>query len=166
MKIRPVQPIDAADMVAILNPLIDQGSSTAHARPFDAQRMLGHYIEAPLQLSCFVAEDAGRVIGFQHLSRPDPTYEGASKMPLDWAIIASFVGQSAQGKGVGQQLFAETLTVARAAGVPVIDATIRADNVAGLAYYSGLGFRDYARDRNVRLSDGRCVDRIRKRYDL
>ncbi len=48
----------------------------------------------------------------------------------------------------------------------MIDATIRADNASGLAYYKAMGFTDWDVLRDVPLSDGRVVDRIRKRFDL
>jgi len=79
---------------------------------------------------------------------------------------ASFVASAAAGKGIGQHLFAATKKAAMDAGAAVIDATIRADNVAGLRYYSGLGFVDYDLLKDVPLQDGTRVDRVRKRFDL
>ena len=46
-----------------------------------------------------------------------------------------------------------------AAGVNLIDATIRANNVSGLIYYTGLGFVDYNYLPNKTLADGRKIDR-------
>jgi ribosomal protein S18 acetylase RimI-like enzyme len=48
----------------------------------------------------------------------------------------------------------------------VIDATIRADNTGGLAFYSRQGFVDYDRLVGVPLEDGTPVDRLRKRFDI
>ena len=163
MIIRPATADDAPDMVAVLNPIIAAGGTTAHLRPFDAERMQHHYVTPNRKISCTVAEDAGRVIGFQSLNWPEDDDDSFAK---DWAIIASFVAPDAAGKGVGPQLFAATKIAAREAGVAVIDATIRADNVPGLRYYSGLGFVDYELLENVPLGDGSLVDRVRKRYDL
>ncbi|MFG5379981.1 GNAT family N-acetyltransferase [Yoonia sp. R2-816] len=163
MIIRDATAADAAQMTAILNEIIALGGTTAHQRPFDEDRMLHHYIAPSDPLSCQVAEDQGAILGFQYLGWPDPD-EGY--MPEHWAIIASFVASSAAGKGVGQHLFAATKAVAIKAGVKTIDATIRADNVPGLRYYSGLGFTDYDRLIGIPLRDGTVVDRVRKRYDL
>lgn len=49
-----------------------------------------------------------------------------------------------------------------ARGLP--NATIRADNAGGLAYYARMGFQDYAVARGVPLADGTPVDRISRRY--
>ena len=38
--------------------------------------------------------------------------------------------------------------------LPVINATIRADNVPGLAYYAKMGFREYKVDADVHLARG------------
>ena len=163
MIIRDAETRDAADMTALLNAIIAKGGTTAHQRPFDPDRLRDHYVTSPKSVSCVVAEDAGQVIGFQSLAWPG---EGDGQLPDDWGVIASFVADQAAGKGVGQRLFAATRQNAEAAGVTTIDATIRADNVPGLRYYSRLGFVDYDRLTGIPLSDGTLVDRVCKRFDL
>ena len=163
MILRPATLADATGMVAVLNPLIAEGSTTAHRTPFDAARMRDHYIASPFTICTHVADTDGTIVGFQTLEWPDPAY---GPMPDGWAFIASFVAPGHGGQGIGRALFAQTLDRARAAGVQVIDATIRADNASGLGYYSALGFVDFDRLTGVPLSDGTPVDRIRKRFDL
>ncbi|WP_342077411.1 GNAT family N-acetyltransferase [Yoonia sp. SS1-5] len=163
MIIRPATATDLADLTHVINEIIALGGSTAHQRPFDQKRMQDHYVAPPSGISCQVAEDNGRVIGFQSLLWPR---NDSDPLPAGWATIASFVASQAAGKGVGQKLFAATRQAAAAAGVTTIDATIRADNVAGLRYYTGLGFADYDRLVAIPLRDGTVVDRIRKRFDL
>ncbi|WP_106746592.1 GNAT family N-acetyltransferase [Yoonia maritima] len=163
MIIRAAIHADAADMTALLNKIIALGGSTAHQTPFDVAQMQSHYIAPSALISCQIAHDAGAVIGFQWLGWAE---EPDDPMPEGWGVIASFVSPDASGKGVGQHLFHATKAAALEAGTQVIDATIRADNVVGLRYYSGLGFQDYDRLRNIPLRDGTPVDRIRKRFDL
>lgn len=163
MIIRQATPADAAQMAMLLNEIIALGGTTAHQTPFDDDRMLQDYIVRPTAICCHVAELDGRILGFQHLDGPDPDQAEAQ---AGWGYIASFVAGDAAGKGVGQHLFAATRSAAIAAGVRSIDATIRADNVPGLRYYSGLGFVDYDRKLAVPLRDGTLVDRIKKRYDV
>lgn len=163
MIIRPAKAEDAARMTIVLNDIIARGGTTAHQTPFDAERMEHHYIASPDLISCQVAEIDGTVKGFQYLGWPSAAEDG---MPEGWSIIASFVAADAAGKGIGQHLFAATKDAATLAGVAVIDATIRADNVPGLRYYGGLGFVDYDRLIDVPLRDGTLVDRVRKRFDL
>jgi len=163
---RPAAPADAEAMCAVIDPVIEAGGTTAHQSPFDAARMLHHYLAPERLISCVIAEVDGKVVGFQSLEWSDPDWSGDDALPADWGIIASFVMLGCQGNGVGRALFAATRSAATSASVAVIDATIRADNIAGLSYYSGLGFINYGRLVGIPLRDGTIVDRIRKRFDL
>lgn len=160
---RPATPDDGPAMTMILNEIIDAGGTTAHQSRFDAARMVRHYIEPSSKISCTVAEVEGKLVGFQSLAWPD---QEGQPFPDGWAIIATFVGASAAGQGAGRALFAATRRAAEAAGVTTIDATIRADNTGGLAFYSKMGFKDYDVLRAIPLRDGTPIDRIRKRLDL
>ncbi len=140
---RPASPEDAASMSCLLNAIIAKGGTTAHTTPFDRDRMTDHYILSPDLVCCTVALEGNQIVGFQTLHHADPNWPGDDKVPEGWAIIASFVAEGQQGKGIGKHLFAATLAAAKAAGVQAIDATIRTYNTPGLAYYRGLGFVDY-----------------------
>lgn len=129
-------------MAEVINPIIAQGGTTAHRQPFDEQRMIDHYIAPPYGIHCAVADDQ-KLVGFQALEWCDPDWPGQDRLPADWAVIATFVALGRQGQGIGRRLFEATLAAARAAGVRTIDATIRRENVAGLTFYSRLGFVDY-----------------------
>jgi GNAT superfamily N-acetyltransferase len=163
---RPVTEADAPAMAGLLNQIIETGGTTAHQSRFDAKRMLSHYIAPPLGICCFVALLDGEVIGFQALERSDPDWQGEGKLPNDWAVIATFVGEGHRGSGVGRGLFTLTLEAAQAADVVAIDATIRADNALGLAYYSRMGFADHALIKGVPLRDGTRIDRVQKVFTL
>jgi ribosomal protein S18 acetylase RimI-like enzyme len=101
-------------------------------------------------------------VGFQGLMTAYDDFD----LPENWATIGTFTRVGSDRRGIGRALLARTLAAARAAGIATIDATIRADNAAGLAFYSRQGFVDYARLEGVLLKDGRTVDRIRKRLDV
>jgi GNAT superfamily N-acetyltransferase len=151
-----VRPATHADAPAI-------GGTTAYEDPFDAASMDAAYISLPELVSCFVAEADGQLIGFQGLMW---SFDPDDPLPDGWATIGTFARVRLTKRGVGSALFAETVNAARAACVDVIDATIRADNTGGLAFYSRQGFVDYDRLVGVPLNDGTPVDRVRKRFDL
>ncbi len=157
---------DAQAMCDVLNPIILDGSTTAHRTLFDAQRMRDTHIDAPLLVRTTVALRGDQLMGFQLLEWTDPNYDGPEALPEGWAVIATFVRDGSQGLGIGQHLWRETLLAAKSAGVVSIDASIRTDNTPGLAYYSGLGFRDYSSIDGMVLSDGTKVDKTRKRFDI
>ena len=159
---RPATAKDATAMAALLNEMIAIGGTTAYEEPFTTESMDHHYVSARNLIACTVAEQNGELLGFQGLFRPD----AEDSLPADWAFIATFARVGHTGGGVGRALFAQTVKAANGAGVRTIDATIRADNTGGLAFYSRMGFTDYGRLAGLPLKDGTPVDRIRKRFDL
>lgn len=159
MIVRAATAADAGAMADLINAIIALGGTTAHQVPFTPDRIVGHYIAAPGVLSCLVAESSGTILGFQGLER-------LTVLPCGWADIGTFVAPDRQRGGVGAALMERTLASARAAGIATLNATIRADNAAGLAYYARHGFADYASDPDWCLADGARVGRISRRRDL
>jgi L-amino acid N-acyltransferase YncA len=157
--VREATPADAPGMAEVINPIIAAGGTTAHQRPFTPERIVGHYIAAPGVISCRVASDAGTILGFQVLERLEA-------LPAGWADIGTFVAPGSQRGGIGGALMTATLAAARAAGIATVNATIRADNAPGLAYYARHGFADYAVDPGWRLADGTPVGRVSRRLNL
>jgi len=156
--LRPALPADADGMARLLNRIIRIGGTTA----YETERSVAQvrdYVDGPAAICCFVAEEAGHVIGFQSLVR-------MAGLPDGWAEIGTFVDPSRQGRGTGSALFEATKGAARAAGFGVINAAIRADNHAGLGFYASLGFRDHGGDPGFTLRDGRRVGRVYRRFDL
>lgn len=161
--VRRVSRDDAAELAELINAIIAIGGTTAYEEPFDEAAIDAAYISLRELVSCFVAEAGGKIVGFQGLMR---SFDADDPLPDGWATIGTFarVGQT-QG-GIGRALFEKTLAAAREAGINVIDATIRADNTGGLAFYTRLGFADYDRLVGVPLRNGAPMDRVRKRFDL
>lgn len=161
--VRPATRTDAPALCDLLNAIIAAGGTTALDTPFDPEGFAARFITAPRQISCLVAVDAddadGAPLGFQHLKHHP-------KLPDEIGDIATFARIGAQGTGVGRVLFAETLRLARAAGLTGINATIRADNSGGLTYYTRMGFQPHSVQPGVPLADGTPVDRVSKRLVL
>lgn len=159
--VRPVTAADAQGLADLLNAIIARGGTTALEEPFTPERLDQLYLSGPSVLACAVAVDVdnGQLAGFQTLVR-DP------HLPEDWGDIATFVRINGTQKGTGTTLFAATRTSAALSQLVGINATIRADNAGGLAYYAAMGFVDHRIDAAVPLSDGARVDRIHKQYML
>jgi GNAT superfamily N-acetyltransferase len=156
--IRPAWPTDVPAMTALLNEIIAAGGTTAHQEPFSEDDFRDEYFDGPNAVCCHLAEVEGRVLGFQALG-------AYPLLPEGWLDIGTFVSASARGVGVGAALFSATKGAAQGK-CKVINATIRADNGLGLAFYSRIGFEDYANDLDFALKDGRKVGRVSKRYTL
>ena len=158
--IRPAIAQDADELCELINEIIAIGGTTAHQKPFDANRFRTHHLVGEEIICCFVAQaDDGSLLGFQCLKRHH-------KLPDDWGDISTFAKVGNTARGVGSALFEATSQFAREKGFTTINATIRADNSGGLRFYSKIGFVDYKVDKDIPLSDGTLVDKIAKKYLL
>lgn len=159
--VRDVTDGDAAELAELLNAIIAKGGTTALEKPFTPQVLAHTFLTGPDVHCCFVAIDpaTGRMQGFQTLCRY-PT------LPNDIGDIGTFARIGGVQRGVGTALFAATRSRALALGLVAINATIRADNAGGLAFYSKQGFLDHDRVVGVPMQDGTRIDRIVKRYPL
>jgi L-amino acid N-acyltransferase YncA len=161
MIIRSVLPDDAPELTALLNAVIARGGTTALEEAFTVERLAQTYLNGPNVLICLVAIDTetGCIEGFQTLGR-------YPNLPDDIGDIGTFARADGAQRGVGSALFTEMAERARALGLSAMNATIRADNEGGLAFYGKQGFVDYSVTAAVPLKDGTPVDRINKRYPL
>jgi L-amino acid N-acyltransferase YncA len=159
--VRHVTPDDAPVLAELLNAIIARGGTTALQTPFTPEALAETYLNGPNVHLCFVAVDSAtdRIEGFQTLGR----YPG---LPEDIGDIGTFARVDGVQRGIGSALFAEMTDRARALGLTAINATIRADNTGGLAFYAKQGFIDHDVTRAVPLSDGTPMDRVHKRFDL
>lgn len=153
---RAAQRSDVQGMADVINPIIAAGGTTAFEAPLSAADVAGLTFDQAELVSVFVAlRPNGSVGAFQYLGRK-------AALGPDIGDIASF----SDLKGAGRALMARTIEAARAAGLREINAQIRADNVPGLAFYTGQGFQDHDLIKGVPLSDGTPVDRVVKRLQL
>lgn len=155
MIVRHAAPDDAEAMSGLLNRIIAIGGTTAHQVPKSALQVRQDYIDGPDCVTSVVAEAAGKILGWQAVG----WWQGD-------AHIGTFVEPGIQARGIGAALFAQTLIAVRRAGLTTLHASIRADNVPGLAYYARIGFRDHATDPGFALKDGTTVGRVHRRLDL
>jgi ribosomal protein S18 acetylase RimI-like enzyme len=159
--VRPVERADVAELAALLNAIIARGGTTAFETPFEPDVLADRYLLGPDVFSARVAStgDGAPLAGFQIVLR-------SAALPDGWGDIGTFTRIGGTQRGVGRALFHHTERAARARGLISLNATIRADNTGGLAYYSKLGFVDYNIKRAIRLQSGALLDRIEKRYAL
>ncbi|PKB13969.1 L-amino acid N-acyltransferase YncA [Novosphingobium kunmingense] len=160
LSVRPATSADAPALADLLNAVIRAGGTTALESEFTPAALDDAYLTGPKVHCCHVAVDeAGGLAGFQTLGR----YPG---LPEDVGDIGTFARVDGQQRGVGSALFPATVASARALGHRAINATIRADNAGGLAFYARQGFVDHGVSPGVPLADGTPVDRVHKRFSL
>ena len=159
LAVRPYAPGDEGPLCDVLNAIIAAGGTTAHETPFTPEGLIDHLLAgARVQCGHVVLED-GVPVGFQSVTR-NP------KLPQGWGDMSSFTRRAPKVPGAGRALFAATRARAGALGLVALNATIRADNTGGLAYYQSRGFETYAHHSAQRLANGELVDKVSKRYDL
>jgi L-amino acid N-acyltransferase YncA len=160
LRIRPTTAADAEALRQILNRIIAIGGTTAHETPMSLAEFDDHYVSGGDVLSCLMAETGGGVaLGFQAVVR-NP------ELAADWGDIATFTEREPRRPGVGAALFEATQRATRDLGLAAINATIRADNYAGIPYYEKMGFRTYSVAAAIPLLDGTPVDRVKKVFRL
>jgi len=158
--VRPAVPADVPQMSELLNQIIAAGETTALQTPVTADNLLKWMDKFKGRNAWNIArDDSGRVMGFQYV-------EPHVDLPDDAGDIATYVRIGAIQLGIGSKLFEASKHAAKNLGYVWLNATIRADNSGGLAYYSSRGFQTWTTDENTPLSDGTIVTKISKRYDL
>ena len=159
--VRPTTDADIPALTALINRIIAIGGTTAYEDPFSEAELAAKLLKDARLVCCHTAFDPtdGAPAGYQVLKTHPELAAG-------WGDIATFARAEPKLPGVGTALFAATAAFAREHGITAINATIRADNAAGLAHYAKMGFEDYAVTEAVPLRDGTPVDRISKRLTL
>ncbi|MEL7131386.1 MAG: GNAT family N-acetyltransferase [Pseudomonadota bacterium] len=152
--------LDAPSMADLLNPIIQEGSTTAIANTVSGDDLVEWMAEKGRAAWHVALNEAEQVVGFQWIA------QGGDYLPADAAEIATFVQVGQTGLGIGSKLFDATRNAAKDLGYTWINANIRADNEGGLIYYQSRGFQDYGRIEGYEMANGQLVDKILKRYDL
>ncbi|MEM7213912.1 MAG: GNAT family N-acetyltransferase [Pseudomonadota bacterium] len=151
---------DIRSMCSLINEIIDIGGTTAHETPYTVSGFEKHYLNRSTLIACHVAvQESGAIAGFQSM-------HAKSTLPENWADIATFARAKPKIRGAGTALFAASREYAAKAGIIAINATIRSDNTAGLAYHKKMGFEPYSIEKGRPLADGTPVDRISMRMLL
>ncbi len=155
---REARPDDAAEIIRILNPIIEAGTFTVLDTPFTVEEERAFLSSFPPRGIFHVAEDRakGRLVGFQDVS-PFAEYTHAFDHV---GVIGTFVDLPLRRRGVAGSLFRATFEAARLKGYEKFFTFIRADNPAALATYRRQGFEVIGTARRqARLRDG-YVDEI------
>jgi len=153
--VRAVSEDDAPAIVALLNPLIAAGAYTVLDEPSTVADQLAFIRNLPERSVYHAAVRDGRVVGIQ-----DVVPLAETRVFDHVGEISTFVALDARRQGVGRALCAATVTAARRLRFRKLLATIRADNAAALAYYTGCGFREIGTAQQHAHVGDRYVDEV------
>ena len=125
--LRPARRTDAVEMAVLSRQLIEAGLDWRYT-----PRRIGQLMADAETMGLVACDGAGAVIGFAVMQFGDHAAH----------LMLLAVRRSRQRRGLGTRLMAWLLASARVAGIRRVNLELRADNAAGLAFYTRLGFSD------------------------
>ena len=156
MIIRPAKAADAAAVVAVWNPIIQNSAATFNSVPKPPQDVAQDIVRKHNEGKAFlVAERDGTLLGFA-------TY-GQFRGGVGYAYAMEhtvILAPEAQGQGTGRGLMQALEAHARAAGVHVMMGGISAENPGAVAFHKAIGYREMARLPEVGFKFGRWMDLV------
>jgi L-amino acid N-acyltransferase YncA len=149
LTVRRATPADAAGIVSIWAAIVSEQVYSAVDRPFTLEGESAYLESLSAQEAVFVAEDAGRIVGFQTLDRWTKLFHSMDHV----AQMGTFVLREWRGRGVGRALAAQTLAFARSAGYEKVVVFVRGRNTGAQRFYAASGFSACGRlVRQVRIA--------------
>jgi phosphinothricin acetyltransferase len=154
-RLRLAGPEDAAAICRIYNQGIEDRVATLETEQRTPEERRQWLAARGPRHPVVVADDDGRVIAWGSLNAFNP--REAYRHVADFSI---YVERAYRGKGVGRQLLAHLIDLARALGYHKMVLSAFPFNGAGMALYERMGFRTVGIYREQGLLDGRWVDTI------
>jgi L-amino acid N-acyltransferase len=156
MRVRLVEPDDAAQLAAIYNAEVDEPAVTFDLVPrsLEEQRAwIDQHRGAHPALVAFEDGIEGRLLGFASLTafRDRPAYATSVEDSV-------YVDRAARGRGVGGRLLAELLAAARDNGFHAVLARIVDRNEVSIRLHTACGFELVGIEREVGRKHGRWLD--------
>lgn len=143
INIRSAQIEDAADLVAIYAPYVENTAITFETEvPTVAD--FASRIKKTLEKFPYLVAEEGRVVGYAYAS----TYK--DRAAYDWTVeLSVYVAQEARGKGIGSLLYDAIEEDLTARGFKNFLACIALPNPASLALHKKRGYEQVAHFKNV-----------------
>lgn len=140
---------DAAALVSILEGIAAEGAFTAINKPWPANRQRRHIASMSAREAIHVAEEPhSGIVGYQVLELWAPTLDSMAHV----GQIGTFLRPRWRRRGIGEALFRQSLSFARASSYLKFVIQVRASNTPAQAFYQRLGFRECGRmHRQVRI---------------
>jgi len=96
---------------------------------------------SPREAIHVAVDDSQGIVGLQMLDRWSPVLESMAHV----GQVGTFILPPWRGRGLGRELWTETLAFARTAGYRKLVIQVRGSNKGAQAFYRGLGFRECGR---------------------
>ena len=136
VQIRRATVNDAQGIVDVINSVIQEGGLTAIYPTLTVQEEEAYIQGLDERSAIFVAEISGAILGLQSIDPFDPYTQAMNHV----ATMGTWVYRNFRGRGVGTQLFAETLRFSRKRGYEKFVIYVRAGNRDAQDFYRKMGF--------------------------
>ncbi len=156
MILRPAAAADAGPIAALWNPVIRETAATFTTLEKTPEGLAAEIAARLADGKAFLlAEAQGTLLGFATYFqfRAGPGYAHT----MEHTII---LAPAARGRGVGRALMSGLEDHAQRAGVHALWAGVSAENPAGIAFHSAIGFTTIARLPEVGYKFGRWMDLV------
>jgi len=154
LTIRPAQPADLPAIFDIYHEQVLQGIATFDTAPrTDAQQRDWFQKHPANDYPAIVADHAGRIVGWAALSpwSDRPAYDRTAE-------VSEYVHADHRGRGIGRQLLAAIIDLARARGRKVLLARVVDQNPGSVRYHERVGFTTVGIMHGVGEKFGRILD--------
>ncbi len=155
LPIRPAAPYDAGAICRIYNQGIEDRAATLETELRTPEERRQWLARREARHPVIVAEEGGEVVGWGSLNAFSP--RASYRFVADFSI---YVERGRRGKGIGRQLLARLVELARGHGYHKLVLATLPGNTAGLRLYEALGFRTVGVYREQGQVDGRWVDTV------
>ena len=156
MFIRPATNTDVPAILDIYNEAVLNTTASYDYEPSTLEvRAAWFAAHAKAHLPVFVAEEAGRVVGWSSLS------EFRSRIGYRYTVEDSvYVAPDSRGCGIGKQLLAPLIDAGRAQGFRAVLAVIDAENDASIRLHTRFGFEQVGLLKQVGYKFDRWLDTV------
>jgi phosphinothricin acetyltransferase len=151
--LRPVHPNDAAAIVAIYTPFVEQTAISFELIPPTVPQMRQRISELTEKYPWYVWEEAGRVVGYAYAG-PYRTREA-----YQWnAEVSVYVDPGFNRRGIARALYAQLITELERTGFINLYAVIALPNDPSVKLHEACGFEYFATYKNVGFKLNRWHD--------
>lgn len=151
--IRPATTADANAVAALTNTIIRDTTTSFKSEATTPEKQTAAITERGPAFH--VAHDGDTFLGYATYF-PFRGTDGYQHTVENTIVLA----ESARGKGIGKLLMAQLFTNARSAGMHSMFAGVSAENAAGIAFHTALGFTELARLPEVGRKFDRWLDLV------
>ncbi len=155
LPIRPATPDDAGAICRIYNQGIEDRGATLETELRTPEERRQWLARRETRHPVIVAEEDGEVVAWGSLNAFSP--RASYRFVADFSI---YVERGRRGKGIGRQLLARLVELARGHGYHKLVLATLPGNAAGLRLYETFGFRTVGVYREQGQVDGRWVDTV------